>query len=176
MTVHLVATTDGQYELEPSPVDPAAGRDAGGFWARRLDRLRTAWDRAVEQAHQRSSGGVWARWRSRLVRDVDESIEEQRSLWALRDRVTATLAYPAELSLEDASGILRGLLARARRRHGRWLVIDTALFVASGLLMILPGPNLVAYYFAFRVIGHYLSWRGARQALDVISWTFEPRS
>jgi len=45
------------------------------------------------------------------------------------------------------------------------------LFVASGLLVLVPGPNVFAYYFGFRAIGHYLSWRGARQAMDVTSWS-----
>ena len=43
--------------------------------------------------------------------------------------------------------------------------------------MLLPGPNLIGYYFAFRVIGHFLSWRGARQALGHVAWRprAEPR-
>lgn len=176
MIVHLVSTGDGHYELEPPPAGHAPGDEATGFWARRLERLRAAWNRAVADARERHPSGAWARWRSRLICELDERIEEQRSLWALRDRATATLVYPPELSKDDASRVLRGLLAHARRHHGRWLAIDLVLFIASGLFMLIPGPNLVAYYFAFRVIGHYLSWRGARRAADAVSWTFEPRS
>ena len=40
----------------------------------------------------------------------------------------------------------------------------------TAVLVLLPGPNLIGYYFLFRVVGHYLSWRGARQALERISW------
>ena len=36
--------------------------------------------------------------------------------------------------------------------------------------MLLPGPNLVAYYFAFRIVGHFLSVRGARQGLAKVQW------
>jgi hypothetical protein len=46
-------------------------------------------------------------------------------------------------------------------------------FVLSGLLMLLPGPNLVAYYFAFRLVGHYLSMTGARRGLEVVRWRTE---
>jgi hypothetical protein len=42
--------------------------------------------------------------------------------------------------------------------------------VISGVLAIVPGPNLIAYYFAFRMVGHYLSMRGARQALHRVQW------
>ena len=53
-------------------------------------------------------------------------------------------------------------------------MIDVLLLAASALLTLLPGPNLIAYYFAFRVVGHYLSIRGARQALARIDWSLEP--
>jgi hypothetical protein len=33
-----------------------------------------------------------------------------------------------------------------------------------------PGPNVIGYYFVFRVVGHFLSWRGARQGLARIVW------
>ncbi len=67
-------------------------------------------------------------------------------------------------------------MAHARRHHLRWFIIDVVLFVSSVVFFFIPGPNLVAYYFAFRFIGHLQSWRGARQAMDVIQWTFEPDS
>lgn len=176
MVVFLVATGDGRYELEPGPVDAPAAPAVDGFWGRRLERVRARWTAAVEEARRSRADGRVARWRAALVCHVDESIEEQRSLWALRDRATATLVHPPSLSEGDASRELRAILAHARRYHGRWLGGDLVLFLVSGLLALVPGPNLVAYYFAFRVIGHYLSWRGARQALDAVSWTFEPRS
>ena len=37
-----------------------------------------------------------------------------------------------------------------------------------------PGPNAIGYYFAFRVVGHFFSVRGARRALDVVQWTNVP--
>jgi hypothetical protein len=55
-----------------------------------------------------------------------------------------------------------------------WLVIDSVLLILSGVLMPLPGPNLVAYYFAFRVVGHWLSLRGASQGLHRITWNCRP--
>ena len=38
----------------------------------------------------------------------------------------------------------------------------------------MPGPNIIAYYFAFRLVGHYFSMRGARHGLDSVRWTYEP--
>ena len=47
-------------------------------------------------------------------------------------------------------------------------------FVASGVTFFVPGPNLLAYYFFFRLAGHYMSMKGARQGLDLVAWA--PRS
>src|SRR4029077_10197237 len=67
---------------------------------------------------------------------------------------------------------LSRIVAVARRHHGLWLIVDGLLFVLSGLLAVIPGPNLLAYYFLFRLIGHLQSWRGARQA-DRLTWTLD---
>jgi hypothetical protein len=69
---------------------------------------------------------------------------------------------------------LRRQLGRDFDRHRFWLVIDSLLFIASGVLVLVPGPNLVAYYFAFRIVGHFLSLRGARHGLNGVQWTTEP--
>jgi hypothetical protein len=45
--------------------------------------------------------------------------------------------------------------------------------VASGPVALVPGPNFIAYYLAFRVIGHVQSWRGARQGMSRVAWTVE---
>src|SRR5205823_10155753 len=52
--------------------------------------------------------------------------------------------------------------------------IDSLLLIGSIALIPLPGPNIVGYYFAFRVMGHWLSIRGALQGLRAITWTGQP--
>jgi hypothetical protein len=46
--------------------------------------------------------------------------------------------------------------------------------VLSLLLILFPGPNIIGYYFAFRIVGHYLSVRGAKNGLSGIAWRHEP--
>jgi hypothetical protein len=58
-------------------------------------------------------------------------------------------------------------------RHLRWSVIDGLGLVASFLLVPVPGPNLLLYYFIFRSVGHYLSYRGARHGLGHVQWTMQ---
>jgi hypothetical protein len=65
------------------------------------------------------------------------------------------------------------VVAGASRHHGWWLIVDTLVLIVSAILAPVPGPNVVAYYVAFRVIGHLQSWRGARRATHIV-WTMHP--
>lgn len=173
MIVYLVPAGRDRYELysepsEPPPdVPPATGR-----WSRWLLRAREQWRDLTERAERDDARGWLSRWRDRLVRSLAESIAEQRTLWALRLERTATARVPIGLAPDAARAWIRAEFARARRYHLRWLLVDGAIFVASGVLALVPGPNLLAYYFAFRLVGHLQSWRGARQGMDLIEWQF----
>jgi hypothetical protein len=118
--------------------------------------------------------GVWQRVVARFARLIAEAIAEQRLLWHLRNRTAATVVHPDDLPAASVMPIVRTQIQRDFEKHRFWLVIDVLLLAASALLTLLPGPNLIAYYFAFRVVGHYLSIRGARQALARIDWSLEP--
>ena len=118
-----------------------------------------------------TDGSWWQRLRRRSIRWVAESIAEQRLLWNMRREQAAEFFYPDDLTEEDAVGILRRQLKRDFEKHRFWLAIDSLLLVGAGLLFWLPGPNFLGYFFAFRVVGHYFSVRGARRGLDGIQWT-----
>ncbi len=193
MDVFLVPIGADRYELycevadepqesaaETRPGDSAASftqrfsppRLLRGLKQRFSDMLAEA-ERERRQGRQASAeqpAGWLGRVKNRMMRWVAESIAEQRLLWTLRKTTEATLYYPADLPETHAVERLRKQLGRDFDKHQFWLVIDALLFVASGLLMLVPGPNLVAYYFAFRLVGHYFSLRGARQGLGVVAW------
>src|SRR5262249_2136138 len=79
---------------------------------------------------------------------------------------SATLVHGSDVSERNATAVRDAALARAKRHHGIWLVVDALLFIASGVFVLIPGPNVLAYYLGVRVIGHYLSWFGAAGGLD----------
>ena len=175
--IYLVPLGSGRFELYSEPPDdhptPAGpGGPDQGFLKRQLHNLQEKWRETVHTARRREpSASRFAQARDWAVCHVAESIAEQRTLWSLRHAAAATLVHPSNLSESAVTDRRKAILARARRHHGGWLIVDGLLFVASGLLMLLPGPNVFAYYFGFRMIGHYLSWRGAGQALDVTQWS-----
>ena len=150
-------------------------------WTRAcMRRMRERFNQMLAEAERERREGVadagepatlWLRTKRRLMRWVAESIAEQRLLWHLRKQTTGCLYYPNDLDEERAMSELRAHLKRDYEKHRFWLTIDSLGFVASGIAFFVPGPNLIAYYFAFRLVGHYFSLRGAQQGSLVVAWT-----
>jgi hypothetical protein len=172
--IYLVPLGSERFEFysEPSAdADRESAPEGDGFWRRLAHRSYARWREAVRSArHADSAGSVWARARNAAVSRTAEAIAEQRTLWTLRHASNAELVHPSDLTAAAAASIRDRILVRARAHHLRWLFIDAVVLVASGVFMIVPGPNVIAYYFAFRVVGHYFSWRGARQGLQTTAW------
>lgn len=181
MDVYLVPLGADRYELYcevPDDDEPDADAEPrAGVFARMRARFREMLAEAERERRQgRPAGGDrgWmSRLKARILRWVAESIAEQRLLWHLRRQSQACLFYPDDLDETAARQIMRTQLGRDFDKHRFWLAIDAVGFVASGALMLVPGPNVLAYYFAFRLVGHYLSLRGAKQGLGRVEWTAE---
>src|SRR3954447_4515043 len=185
MDVFLVPLGPERHELycEPSEDDEAApdpGAPPPGFFSR-MKRRFSEMLRASEAARARRARGEydpidtwWERTQARVMAKVADAVAEQRLLWHLRRLTTAHLHHPSDITRERALEIMRLSMVRDRDRHFRWLLIGAFLMICSAAVVVVPGPNLIGYYFAFRVVGHYLSWRGARNGLDAIQWSCAP--
>jgi hypothetical protein len=180
MDVYLVPIGRDRYELycevpdEPElPIDEAPA----GFVTRMKLRFRTMLAEAERERHRTHADqpprGTFGRIKAATLRYVAEAVAEQRLLWHLRRQSAACLFFPDDLEQPRAITLLRRQLGRDVDKHRFWLIIDSLGFVASGALFLLPGPNVVAYYFAFRMVGHYLSFRGARHGLEGVEWSSE---
>jgi len=173
LPVYLVPLGGGRFELYTEPVDeaPLSGELSRGRWRTSVHKVHQWWVGAVEAAGRvDQAAGRLERVQHWAVRAGAEAMAEQRTLWSLRHSLPATLVHPADLTGSAAVELRDRLLVAAGRRHGWWLGVNALAFVVSGLFMLIPGPNLLAYYFAVRLVGHYLSWRGARCALDDTTW------
>ena len=78
------------------------------------------------------------------------------------------------MTFDQVHTLIRRTLQRDYERHRRWLVVDTLGLIVSVPVTVVPGPNVLGLYFAFRVVGHWLSMRGAVQGLHRVSWTGRP--
>ena len=190
MDVFLVPVARDAYELYCEHVDePEVPVEVlpSGFWTRLnpvvlFNRLKTRFHQVlVEAERERRRDHVLAgdatrvqRLKRRVMRWIAESIAEQRLLWNLRSHTEATLHYPDDMSEDAADALVKRQLARDYEKHRKWLAVHSVLLVLSGLLILVPGPNFIGYYFAFRFVGHFFSVRGARSGLDRVRWTKLP--
>lgn len=178
MDVYLVPIGRERHELYCEvPDEPEEPEDQApaGFIARLKARFSAMLAEAERERRHTAAErrGTFGRLRARTLRWVAESIAEQRLLWHLRRQTDACLFFPDDLDERRSMELVRRQLGRDFEKHRFWLIVDSVGFVASGVLFFVPGPNLVAYYFAFRMVGHFFSMRGARQGLDTVRWTAE---
>ena len=180
MEVFLVPVAAARYELYcevPDEPETPGAQPPRGFIRRMVHRFRemiAEAERERRQGRPPASSSWTGRIKARTLRWVAESIAEQRLLWHLRRQQDAALLFPDDITESTALATLRRQLKKDFDKHRMWLVIDSLLFIASGVLVFVPGPNVLAYYFAFRMVGHFLSLRGARQGLDGMVWRYEP--
>lgn len=177
MDVFLIPIAPDRYEpyCEPTEAEaapPDADPPARGLVRRMWGRFQHMLKAAEHEQRKPESERARPTLSGRIMRWVAERIAEQRLLWHLRRQDHATLHYPSDLTAEQARALFRDQLRRDAERHRRWMIIDTVLTMITGpLFFFVPGPNVVAYYFLFRAVGHYLSQKGARHGLDLVGWT-----
>jgi hypothetical protein len=180
LDVYLVPVGDRRHELYSEhdhddaapPAEEPAGRSS--WFRRQMDRFRATLAEAEQERRRRDRGedaptssGLWRAF----MRRIAETIAEQRLLWQLRSQADARLVHPDGVGADDALRLMRASITRDLAKHRRWCAIDAVLAAILGpLLFFVPGPNIVAYYFLFRAIGHLLAMRGATQALKRTVW------
>jgi hypothetical protein len=180
MDVYVIAVGPDRYELYCEPDVPAADSIGDVPPQGRFAKIYANFKEALARVEEERLSGVarvhdrpltWTeRMKHRGLCWIAEKVAEQRLLWRLRNESELMLHYPDDMGEDAAIGIARAELQREADRHMKWIVVDALLFIASGLFFFVPGPNLIAYYFGFRLVGHYLSRRGARHGLREVRW------
>lgn len=188
MDVFVIPVGPDRYELYCEQPAELGETDANEPPADLIGRLRyrvtTALRAAEERRHREAVDdepkGWIGRMHDRMMSWVVERIAEQRLLWNLRTRLAATAAYPQDMTFEQVLPVIRSGLQRDYERHRRWMIVDGIAFVLTFVLLgpfflLVPGvANLPALYFGFRVVGHWLSMRGAANGLHKVEWTGRP--
>lgn len=181
MDVFLVPVGSDRYEPYCEHTDEPEeepGEESPGFFKRLKLRFAEMLAEAERERRQGAAAAPAVGWMQRVkrrsMRWVAETIAEQRLLWNLRRVSDARLHHPDDMAGDAALLVVRRHLTRDFEKHRLWLAIDSVLMVLSGLLILIPGPNIIGYYFAFRVVGHFFSVRGARNGLVGLRWEFVP--
>ena len=177
MEVFLVPAGVTRYKLycEPGDFDQSP---RAGVLGRVLRRFRKVVAAEQEARRDRRAGagrnphGWTARVRAGLVRGMAEWLAEQRLLWHLRHQEAAVLVYPEDLDPDRAMSIARATLHGDIDHHRFWMAIDgLGVLVFGPLFFFVPGPNLISWYFAVKMTGHWLAFRGAHRGVSGVEWS-----
>jgi hypothetical protein len=137
--------------------DSSGPRRSGvrGWVLAKYDRFRSAWEHADSGAlHWMRLSWDWLHsWTH-----PDEAMLAR--LWSAR---TVGLYHPASRRDDEVRAIWMDYLRQQWRRHLVWLIVNAVIAPISVLFAILPGPNLIGYWFAYRAIHHSLVVWGIRR-------------
>ena len=155
MDVHLLPRRDGEYflysdEVQPDSTDPPGPTD--GLARRALSHARRAYEWVSGRRRRREL----------LLKSLGE-IERVR------------IHHSAAMSEAQARTAYDGLIQAAIEKHGRWMIANAAAVPVSVPLSLIPGPNLLLGYLAWRSVSHYQSRRAGQRATE-LSIDFVPET
>ena len=164
MDVYLVPIAADRFETyyeAPEDDEPAESAEGLGFFGRLRVRFHAQLKEAEQARHQAAVDEprtFLGRMQARLLRWVAERVAEQRLLWRLRTADAAMLHVAADMDPQAAE------------------TVHSVALVLSAPVAVIPGPNVLGYLFTFTVVGHFLSWRGARRGASLVRWRVVPSS
>ena len=163
-------------ELPREAIIPDVDGAQTGWFASKVRQFKQTLAEAEEERLRRERGEPSAAQGlgRRIMGKIAEAIAEQRLLWSLRNQTQVALVHPVDMTAPDAQALVKTEITSDAAKHRRWLVIDGLIAAITGpLFFFVPGPNIVSWYFTFRAVGHFLSWRGAVSGLTRVTWTAE---
>ena len=175
--VPIAADRFEPYYEAPDDDAPAESAEGLGFFGRLRVRFQAQLKEAEQARHQvvpDEPATFLGRMQRRSLRWIAERIAEQRLLWRLRTADVATLHVAADMDASEAEALMRSSLKRDADRHLRLLAVHSVALLLSAPVAFVPGPNVLGYLFTFTVVGHFLSWRGARRGLHEVKWQVAP--
>ncbi len=100
--------------------------------------------------------------------------QDEKLLRSLEKLDQVVVYHSPALSAEQARQIYRDLLDAEAKKHRSWMIVNGLLLPFSAILTIIPGPNLVMAYLAWRTMAHYKARKGARKGREEIPLQFVP--
>jgi len=162
LTIYLLPARGGRYLL----VSPELEEELAAQAEADREEAPAPGARATGESEAEESPSGAKRTLRRAVRWLKaRGGATERVLKELRLPETIEVIHPAGLPAHRARRIFRRSIEDSVRRHRRWLVVDGALLPVSVLLSIVPGPNVLLPYLAWRTLAHWRSQRGGSRAL-----------
>lgn len=149
MDVYLLPRPDGRYFLyAPGVLSEASEKGGGGdsLGRRLLTTARDAYSWATRSRRRKE----------RLLKTLGELEKEP-----------IRIHYPSSTSAENARRVYRELVEEEIRKHRKWMIASTAALPASVPLSLIPGPNVLLGYLAWRSVVHYRSKKAGERAAAI---------
>jgi hypothetical protein len=150
--------------------DPAAEvhTGLGGWLYKNLSKFKTAW-------HDAETGVTF--WLRRCWEWLHTwTHPDEWMLSQLRTAKMIELHYPGSRTGAEVLAIWQNYVSRQRNRHTVWMAINGVVAPFSVIFAILPGPNIIGYWFLYRAIHHLLIvWGTVRVRRGVIPTDLHPR-
>jgi hypothetical protein len=126
-----------------------------GWLLDRWHRLQSFWE------HSESSAVHW----TRRIWDWLHSWAhpDETMLLRLRSARRIELHHPASRAAAEVRSLWREYLNHRWWRHLLWMSVNVVVAPATWLLAILPGPNVIGYWFTYRALHHTLIVWGIRR-------------
>ena len=145
--VYLLPRRSGAYflysnEIRPESTDPPAATD-------------TPVRRALSHARRSYEWLSGRRRRRELLLKSLGQIERVR------------IHHPSAMSEAQVRSAYGGLIQAAIAKHGKWMIANAAAVPVSVPLSLIPGPNLLLGYLAWRSVIHYQSRKAGQRATEL---------
>ena len=98
------------------------------------------------------------------ARATRKRYERERALRLAGDSEELRVLYPVGLSADEARRAFDAIVAKAVEKHRKWLWLDALALPIAVPLGLVPGPNVLLGYLAFRAVSHYRLGRAGRRA------------
>ncbi len=156
------------YSEEPETSEAKDNRELPYDHAKSGDGLRAYVERkykSLQSTLTEAESGVGLHMRRLWEWLHERTSPDESALRRLRHASQLTVCYPSSVSEEAARALWTDYLASRGRRHLWWLSINALVApVVLLLLMPIPGPNIIGYWFVYRAVCHALARMGVRHA------------
>jgi hypothetical protein len=151
------ADTSEAASEDDDPLAPSVPPDTG-FWGRLQDRYHK-----FKSAWEHSDSGI-ARWTRRTWDWLHTwSHPDESMLVRMWSAERIDLHHPASRPADQVRALWRDYLNHRWWRHLLWMSINGVIAPGTIPFAILPGPNVIGYWFAYRAIHHALIVWGIRR-------------
>jgi hypothetical protein len=165
VNVYYLTTQDGHrffyYDASESSAtkeEVAGGAKSSRLWTwaeRKWGAIQAAMD-DPEGGVTRRIGRVW-NWLHSFCHP-DEAMHVQ---FGAADEVV--LHHPASEPVDRVRKAWKRYLRHRSRSHVVWAAVNSVVVPFATLLAILPGPNVIGFWFVYRAVYHFLGYRGIRR-------------